>query len=167
MVRSSSRGLRDDARDRVPLAKEAGHPHPLPHLDSRVAGGVEERLVEGQAAHREAGPVPVPAPVLAPERRSVRRDELHAAQGVGRESAHPIGCAHCVEEPPGLGGNALAADLVPGEARGVEEEHVVPALREEAGHGRAGGPAPDHDHVAPLFAHERPPASRAATTRRR
>ena len=157
-------GLRDDARDRAALANEAGDPRPLPHLDSRVTGGVEERLVEGETAHREAGPVP--APVLAPERRSVRRHELHAAQGVGREGAHPLGGAHGVQEPPGLGGNALAADLVPREARGVEEEHVVPALSEEAGHGRAGGPAPGHDDVASLVAHAVIPA-RAATARSR
>ena len=143
-------GLRDDAGDRAALPQEAGDPHPC--RTSTPASRAASSSAASRARRRTAKPGD-PAPVLAPECRSIRRHESHAAQGMGREGANPIRRAHGVQEPPGLGGDALAADLVPREARGVEEEHVVPALREEAGHGRAGRPAAGDDDVASLLDH--------------
>ena len=128
---ANGRGPRPRSRPRPPRPCRLSRTRPVTRAPSRTstpASRAASRSAASRARRRTRETRQVPAPVLAPERRAVGRHELHAAQGVGREGAHPIGGAHGVQEPPGLGGDALAADLVAGEPRGVEEEHVVPAL---------------------------------------
>jgi hypothetical protein len=151
------------------LAQEAADPRALPDLGPRPAGAVEEDGVQGEAPQGEAGPV-VP-PVLPPEDRPVGRDELHPAQGVGREPADGPRDVEGLQEAPGPGRDALPADLVARKAGGVEEEHVVPPAGEEGCERGPRGPAANHDGVATVAGHREPPSSpapgRTATARRR
>jgi hypothetical protein len=52
------------------------------------------------------------------------------------------------EQAPGLGGDALATDLVAREAGLVEQDDVVSALLQHHGHGRPGRTSAHDDGVA-------------------
>ena len=70
--------------------------------------------------------------------------------GCGRSARTAAAAPSSRQQPPGLGRDALAADLVAREARLVEQQHVVAALAQEDRGGRARGPAAHHDDVATL-----------------
>ena len=153
--------------DTRPVPDEAFDPDAFPDLGPRRPGRVEEHGVEGEAAQGEAGPLP---PAVRPaEGRAVGGDEPHAPERPGGEGADAVGRAHGVEEPPGLGGDALAADLVAREAGRLEDEHVVSPEGQEGRRGRAGRAAAHDDHLPPLDGHARPSRGwgALATARRR
>ena len=62
--------------------------------------------------------------------------------GCGRRARTAASRVQRVQQAPGLGRHALAADLVPREARLVDEHDVVPALAQEDRAGRARRPPP-------------------------
>ena len=148
------RGPRARARAGRPSTRHAGtapssrrrprRAHPLAHLHARVARGREQRRVEVEPPHGEAGPLA--AAVVALERRAVGGDEAHPAQRPRRQRAHrgpsaPI----AVEEPPGLGRDRPRRRPCRGEnARRRSGARRGRAAR--GGGGRAaGGPGADHD----------------------
>ena len=92
--------------------------------------------------------------------------ERHAAQRMRAQGAHAAAAPSAVQQPPGLGRDALAADLVAREARLVQQQDVVAALAQEDGGGRARGPAADHHDVARGRCHHAP-GGRSATASRR
>ena len=109
---------------------------------ARAAG--EQAGVQRLPPGREAGPGRA---AVEPPENTVPSGavSVHPEQRLRAQRAHVIVGAHRREQPPRLGGDAFAADLVPREARLVEEQHVVTALAEEDGGGGAGGTAA-HDH---------------------
>ena len=74
--------------------------------------------------------------------------------GCGLRARTAAAAPSASQQPPGLRGHALAADLVAREAGLVEEQHVVAALAQEDGGGRARRPAAHHHarHAWPVSA---------------
>ena len=72
---------------------------------------------------------------------------------LGPERAHPLPGTHLREEAPAFGRHALAAHLVAREVLCLQQQHVVPAPREQAGEPRAGRAAAHHDDVGARVAH--------------
>ena len=69
---------------------------------------------------------------------------LDAAFGVGE---HLVRATQAVEPIDALGGKPVAADLVAGEGRLVEHQHLGALAREEGRGARSAGPCPHHDDV--------------------
>lgn len=160
--------VREHSLDHTVALEEARHPGALAHLGAGGARGLEQSRVERQAPEGEARALP--APVLPPEAGPVGRDESHPAQRVRPQGRDGGGGADAVEQAPGLGRDALPADLVAGKAGGVEDEDIVAPLAQEAGEGRAGGARAHDHHVARVAAHQRsgsPARARSATATRR
>jgi hypothetical protein len=119
-------------------------------------------MVELAPANREAGSGS--ASVTALEGGAIGRRQHHPAQGPGIEgSDEGLGPERC-EEPPGLGRDRLAADLVPREDRFVDEHDVAPERAKKDGGGRAGRSTSHDDNLA---AGAHPAPSRRATATRR
>jgi hypothetical protein len=154
---------RHDATHAAVAPDERAGPRAFADLGPRAAGGGEQAGVEIAPARRE--PRLRGAAVGPLEARPVGRGQLHPAQRMGAQRAHVAVRPHRRQQPPGLGGDALAADLVPREARLVEQQHVVAALAQEDRGRGARGAAPHHHDVARAGAHQPDGRSATATSR--
>ncbi len=132
---------------------EPGDPEAFAHRDRQRPGALDQDGVEGQAPDRE-GVIAVAAPAAAPrvvadQRGAVRRDDPHAAERPGAGRFHRLQHPEAVEDPAPFRRQVLAADLVPREARAVEQHHLVAGLGQQDGGGGAGRAGPHHHDVNP------------------
>src|SRR5690606_21275 len=129
-VRDVDAGARIGAR-----AARALEQHGVEELATQRDRGLDARITVG--CGREGGL----------ERVAAGGNDAPAAESRGAGGEHVHEQAEPVQHPRGLGAQAVAARLGPGERAAIEEQHLVPRAGEQQRGRGAGGPGADDDRV--------------------